>query len=50
MVDGGLAVSCGQVRPRVVTAFVVVVLHVQAGQLGEVDAEGAAGVVDVLPI
>ena len=45
-----MAVPRGQVGTRVVPALVIVVLHIQADQLGEVDAEGAAGVVDVLPI
>ena len=35
---------------RVVPALVVVVLDVQVGQLGVFDAEGTAGVVDVLAV
>lgn len=50
MVDGGLRVGGGQVRPGVVPALVIVVLDIKAGELGEADSEGAAGVVDVLPI
>lgn len=50
LVQGGLAVAGGQVGPRVVPALVVVVLDVEAGELREVDAERAAGVVDVLPV
>ena len=45
-----LAVSCRQLRPGIVSTLVVVVLHVQVDQLGEVDAQGATGVVDVLSI
>ena len=50
VIHGGLGVSGGQVGPGVVAALVVVVLHVEAGELGEADAQRAAGVVDVLPV
>ena len=50
VVHGGLGVSGGQVRPGVVPALVVVVLDVEAGELGEADPQRAAGVVDVLPV
>lgn len=50
VVHGGLGVSGGQVRPGVVSALVVVVLDIEAGELGEADSQGAAGVVDVLAV
>lgn len=50
VVDGGLGISGGEVWPGVVPALVVVVLDVEAGELGEADSQGAASVVDVLPI
>ena len=46
----GLAVSRWQVRPGEVTALLIVVLHVEAGEFGEVDPQSAAAVVDVLSI
>lgn len=49
-VDGWLGVGSGEVWPGVVPALVVVVLDVEAGELGEADPQGAAGVVDVLPV
>lgn len=50
LVQRGLAVAGGQVRARVVPTLVVVVLDVEAGELGEVDTQRTAGVVDVLPV
>lgn len=50
MFESRLTVSCGQIGTRVVTALVVVVFHVQAGEFRETDAQGAATVVDVLSI
>ena len=50
VLHAGLVVSGGQVRPGVVPALVVVVLDIEADQLAEVDPQGAAGVVDVLPV
>lgn len=50
MVDGGMAIPSREVRPGVVTALVVIVLHIQTGQLGEVNAQSAASIVDVLSI
>lgn len=51
MLQGGLmAVSGRQVRPGEVSALLVVVLDVQAGQFGEADPQGAATVVDVLSL
>lgn len=49
-VHGGLAVSGRELRPGVVSALVVVVLDVEVDQLGEVDAQRAAGIVDVLTV
>lgn len=49
-VQAGLAVPGGQLRARVVATLVVVVLDVEVDQLGEVDAERAARVVDVLAV
>lgn len=50
VLDGRLAVAGGQVRARVVAALVVVVLDVEAGQLGVADPQRAAGVIDVLSV
>lgn len=50
MVNGGLRICSGEVWAGVVPALVIVVLDVQAGELGEADSQGAAGVVDVLPV
>lgn len=50
LVQGGLAVPRGQVWAGVVPALVVVVFYIEARELGEVDAQRAAGVVDVLSI
>lgn len=47
---GVLAISGWQLWARVVSALVVVVLDVQVHQLGVVDAQRAAGVVDVLTV
>lgn len=49
-VHGWLGIGGGEVWPGVVPALVVVVLDVEAGELGEADSQGAASVVDVLPI
>ena len=42
--------ASGKGRVRVVARLVVVVLHVQVGQLGVLNPQGAAGVVDVLTV
>ena len=44
------AVPWRQVGGGVVPRLVIVVLHVEAGQLGEVDSQRAAAVVDVLTV
>lgn len=49
-VHGWLAVSCRQLRPGIISAFVVVVFYIQVDQLGEVNAQSTAGVVYVLAI
>lgn len=49
-VHGWLAVSCRKLGPGVIPTFVIVVLYVQVDQLGEVNAQSAAGVVYVLAI
>lgn len=49
-VDGWLGVGGGEVWPGVVPALVIVVLDVEAGELGEAYPQGAAGVVDVLSV
>lgn len=49
-VDAGLAVAGGQLGSRVVATLVVVVLDIQVDQLGEIDAQRAAGIVDVLAV
>lgn len=49
-VDGGLCVCGGEVGSGVISALVVVVFDIQAGELGEADSQGTAGVVDVLSI
>lgn len=49
-VHGWLSIGGGEVWPGVVPALVVVVLDVEAGELGEADSQGAASVVDVLSI
>jgi hypothetical protein len=43
-------VARGQVGVGVVSALVIVVLDVEAVELGVLDAQGAARVVDVLPV
>lgn len=45
-----LAVTGREFGPGVVPALVIVVLDVQVDQLGEVDPQCAAGIVDVLAI
>jgi len=50
VLEARLDVPGGQVGPGVVAALVVVVLDVEAGELGEADPQGAAGVVDVLTV
>lgn len=49
-IEGGLTVSCRQVRASVVSALIIVVLHIQAGELRETNAKGTASIVDVLSI
>lgn len=48
--ERGRAVPGGQIGTGVVSALVVVVLDVQAGEFGEADAQRTAGVIDVLSI
>lgn len=50
VLHGWLAVSRGQVGPGEVTALLVVVLDVEAGEFGEADPQSAAAVVDVLSV
>lgn len=50
VVHGRLAVTSGQVWAGVVTALVIVVFHIQAGEFGEANAQCAAGIVDVLSV
>lgn len=50
VVQRGLCVPRGQVRPRVVPALVIVILDVKACELGHIDAESAAGIIDVLAV
>lgn len=47
---GGVQLPGGQVGSGEVAAFVVVVLDVERAQFGEINPEGAAAVVDVLPV
>lgn len=47
---GGVQLPRGQVGSGEVSALVVVVLHVERAQFGEVDPQRAAAVVDVLTI
>lgn len=49
-VNGWLGIRSGEVWSGVIPALVIVVFNVEAGELGEADSQGAAGVVDVLPI
>lgn len=44
------AVPRGQIGPSVVSALIVIVLDVQAGEFGEADAQRTASVIDVLSI
>lgn len=48
--EWGRAIARGQIRPSIVSALIVVVLDVQAGEFGEADAQRTAGVIDVLSI
>lgn len=48
--ERGRAVPGGQIGPGVVSALIIVVLNVQAGEFGEADAQRTAGVIDVLSI
>lgn len=50
MLHGGLAVPAGKVRSGEVSALLVVVFDVEAGEFGEIDPQSAAAVVDVLAI
>lgn len=50
VLHGRLAVSAGQVWSGEVSALLVVVLDVEAGEFGEADPQGAAAVVDVLSV
>ena len=49
-VHAGLAVTCWEFRPCVVSTLVVIVLDVKVNKFGEVDAQRATRVVDVLAI
>lgn len=49
-VNGWLCIRSGEVWSGVIPALVIVVLNVEAGELGEADSQSAASVVDVLPI
>lgn len=48
--QAGLTFPGGEVRPGEVTALLVVVLDIEAGEFGEADPQGAAAVVDVLSV
>lgn len=48
--SGGVQFSGRQVGSGEVSALVVVVLHVQRAQFGEVDPQRAAAVIDVLTV
>lgn len=50
VVNGGLWICSGEVWSGVIPTLVVVVLDIQAGELGEADSQGTAGIVDVLSI
>lgn len=50
MINGGLGVCRGEIWAGVVSALVIVVLHIEAGELREADSQGTASVVDVLAI
>ena len=45
-----LAVTGWELGPGVVPALVIIVLDIQVDQLGEVDPQRAAGIVDVLAV
>lgn len=47
---GGVQLSCGQVGSGEVSALVVVVFHIERAQFGEVYAQRAAAVIDVLAV
>lgn len=49
-VNGGLSICGGQIWASVIPAFVVIVFDIEAGEFGEANSQGTAGVVDVLPI
>lgn len=49
-VNGWLCIRSGEVWSGVIPALVIVVFNVEAGELGEADSQGAASIVDVLPI
>lgn len=49
-VNGGLCICSRQVWSRVISALVIVVFNIEAGELGKTDSQGAAGIVDVLSI
>ena len=46
----GHAVSGREVRVRVVSALVVIVLDVETREFGEVDPQCAAAIVNILPV
>lgn len=46
----GRPIPCGQIRASVVSALIVVVLDIQAGEFGEADAQRTARIIDVLSI
>jgi len=43
-------VACGQSWVSEVSTFLIVITHVESAQLGEVDTQSAAAVVDVCPV
>lgn len=50
VLQGRLAIPRWKVRSGEVTALLIVVLDVEAGEFGESNPQGAAGIVDVLAI
>lgn len=48
--EWGRAVPCGQIWASVISALIIVVLDIQAGEFGEADAQCTAGIIDVLSI
>ncbi len=46
----GNPISRRQGRVGVIPTLVIVIFHIEAGELGEVDSQGAAAIVDILAI